>query len=602
MRDARSRYINKSFEALFMNSLDAIVRIDANYCVADINRPFVRLFGYELDEIKGMHVDEVMNMGREGSADGSITEAVISGKQIECEGIRYNKAGRPLAVLIKGIPITIDGKLAGSFGIYSDISPRKRIEADLQNQRERLQNIIEGSNVGTWEWNLQSGATVYNEIWAQIVGYSLEELSPLSVKTWETLLQPDDLKKSDELIKRHIDGELPIYECECRMKHKDGHWVWVHDRGRIVTYNTDGTPLMMFGTLTDITERKQAEAHILYMSLHDSLTGLYNRAYLDEEMRRLDTARQMPISIIMADLNGLKLVNDTYGHYAGDEILKYASEILKKSCRREDIIARWGGDEFVILLPQTTIDEAFKLVKRLEANCSSARVINVPVSMALGVASKTAACVPLAETLREAENNMYKQKLTESRSTKNSVLKALLKTLEAKSYETEIHTRRMQALARKIGDKLNLPDAELNRLNLLITLHDIGKINISEDILIKQGSLTEEEWDTIRKHPEIGFRIARATEEFAHVANEILAHHENWNGSGYPQGLKGKQIPLLARITAIADSYEVMTYGRPYKKAMSAEEVNAEFKRCSGSQFDPGLVEIFLTIEDKNGE
>ncbi|MDZ4131954.1 MAG: diguanylate cyclase, partial [Dethiobacteria bacterium] len=334
---------------------------------------------------------------------------------------------------------------------------------------------------------------------------------------------------------------------------------------------------------------------VRYMSFHDSLTGLYNRVYLEQEMARLDTARQLPISIIMADLNGLKLVNDTYGHEKGDILLKTAAEVITRSCREEDIIARWGGDEFTILLPLTTFSEALTICNRIAANCREDSVADLPLSIALGVASKIDKTKSQVEVLREAEDNMYKQKLTESRSTKSAVLRALLKTLAEKSYETEAHTRRMQEIAKKIGVKMLLPDAELSRLELLITLHDIGKINISEEILTKKTELTADEWEKIKRHPEIGFRLARATEEFAHVAEDILSHHESWDGTGYPRGLKGKDIPLLARITGVADAYEVMSNGRPYKAVMNNSEIVDEFIKCSGSQFDPELVDILLS-------
>ncbi len=337
-----------------------------------------------------------------------------------------------------------------------------------------------------------------------------------------------------------------------------------------------------------------ADKKIRHLSFHDQLTDLYNRTYLEEEMHRLDTKRQLPISIIMADVNGLKLVNDTYGHSIGDEMLKNAAENLKASCREEDIIARWGGDEFIILLPRTTKKEALAICKRISNNCCKSYVEDVPISMATGVASKDNKEKNLAKLLKEAEDHMYRHKLIESRSVRNAVLNSLLKTLEEKSYETQTHTRRMQKVALKIGKKRDLPDSELSRLSLLITLHDIGKINIPEELLTKKNALTQEEWKIMKKHPETGYRIARATDEFAHVAEDILAHHENWDGTGYPQGLKGKEIPILARITAIADAYEVMTNGRPYKKAMSQEEVVAEIKRCAGTQFDPELVDIFL--------
>lgn len=596
MNISNEKYRGFSLEALFKNSFDAIISIDENYCIIDVNQSFTDIFGYSPEEVKGKHVDDVMNMGKAGSANVDITARVLAGEAVEEEGTRYRKDGSPVEVLIKGIPVIINGKMSGGFGIYEDISKRKRAEQELITQRERLENVIEGSNVGTWEWNTQTGKTIYNENWAEMLGYTLAELNPENQDVWKSLTHPADLARSDEMAERHLAGELPYYECECRIRHKDGHWVWVLDRGRILTRTADGKPLTMFGTHTDITERKKAEEQMRYLSLHDTLTGLYNRTFIEAEMKRLDTARQLPLSIIMADLNCLKLINDTYGHPLGDQALCTAAEIIKKSCRKDDIFARWGGDEFVVLLPQTSLPDANLVCQRIIRSCRDIFIEDVPVSMAMGAACKEAAQDSIIKTLQEAENNMYKQKLTESRSTKSAVLKALLKTLEAKSFETESHTRSMQKIAQQIGKRINLPEAELSRLDLLITLHDIGKINIAEEILTKDKPLTEEEWTTIRKHPEIGFRIARATEEFAHVAEDILAHHECWDGKGYPQGLKGPAIPFLARITAIADAYEVMSNGRPYKKSISKNNIIAEFKRCSGTQFDPALVEIFLNI------
>ncbi|OPL09752.1 MAG: hypothetical protein AVO34_04865 [Firmicutes bacterium ML8_F2] len=352
-----------------------------------------------------------------------------------------------------------------------------------------------------------------------------------------------------------------------------------------------------FADLTwSIAEQKQAEERIRYISFYDTLTGLYNRTFLEEEMQRLDTQRQLPISVVMIDLNGLKLVNDTYGHSLGDEMLKAVAGVLKHSCRAEDIIARWGGDEFVILLPQTSADKAESTCKRIKERCQGVYIKDVPVSLASGVAEKAETDTALPDILRAAEDNMYRQKLAESRSHRSAVLNALLKTLAAKSFETEEHTRRMQQVALRIGQKLGLPDSELSRLRLLIRLHDIGKINVSMEILTKKGPLTPDEEEMLKKHPETGYRITRATEEFSHVAEDILAHHEHWDGSGYPQGLKGKNIPLLARIVAIADAYDVMCNGRPYKEPMSKEETKEEFKRCAGTQFDPELVDIFLPL------
>ncbi len=351
--------------------------------------------------------------------------------------------------------------------------------------------------------------------------------------------------------------------------------------------------------LYSIKKRRQADEKIRYLSYHDQLTGLYNRHFLEEEMKRLDTERQLPMSIIMVDLNGLKLVNDTYGHQTGDAMLKKAAVILKSVCREEDLLARFGGDEFVLYLPRTPEEDARKICERIEQACRSELVNEVPLSLSTGLAVKISAEQKLSDLLKEAEDSMYRDKLTESRSGKSAIVNSLLQTLAAKSFETEAHTGNMQQTANSIGVKLCLPHSELHRLQLLITLHDIGKINIPEELLTRKGPLSDPEWEVMKKHSETGYRVAKATESISHVAEDILAHHERWDGEGYPQGLKGDKIPLLARITAIADAYEVMSRGRPYKKAMSKSEITAEFKKCSGTQFDPQLVELFLSVMEE---
>lgn len=342
--------------------------------------------------------------------------------------------------------------------------------------------------------------------------------------------------------------------------------------------------------------RIRSEQDIRYMSFHDSLTGLYNRAFFEQELQRLNTKRQLPLSIIMVDINGLKLVNDAYGHLEGDSLLKSAAQVLKRICREEDILARWGGDEFVLLLPRTSKSAAHTICSRIMAETSEVLLKTVPLSMAVGVGTKERMEEEISDILALAEQRMYRNKLSESRSNRSAVLTSLTRTLEEKSWETESHIQTMLQLAQKMADNLGLLPEELNRLHLLISLHDIGKILISQEILNRPGPLTEEEWEQIKAHPETGYRIARSTEEIAHIAEDILSHHERWDGSGYPRGLKGKEIPLLARINAIVDAYDVMIKGRPYKEAMSQEEAREELRDCAGTQFDPDLVEVFLEV------
>jgi len=290
------------------------------------------------------------------------------------------------------------------------------------------------------------------------------------------------------------------------------------------------------------------------------------------------------------------MINDSFGHEKGDLLLIKAAEILKESLREEDILARQGGDEFAILLPQTEHQSAQEVVQRIKEKCELTNVDNISISICFGIGTKTSMDRPLMDTLKIADDAMYQTKLLESKSTKSKIIQSLLNALSVKSFETKEHGLRMASLATDLGKALKLSSTELNRLSLLATLHDIGKTTIAEEILTKPGKLNAEEWEIIKKHPEQGYNIASASPEFALVAEEILYHHERWDGTGYPQKLSGKEIPYLSRIIAIIDAYDVMTMGRPYNRLLSKKEALKEIDRCAGSQFDPVLSKVFIKL------
>jgi len=346
----------------------------------------------------------------------------------------------------------------------------------------------------------------------------------------------------------------------------------------------------------DITEKKIKDDEIRYISFHDKLTDLYNRAFFEEEISRLDTNRQYPITIIMGDCNGLKLVNDVFGHPEGDRLLKKTAEILKASARKEDIIARWGGDEFVIILPRTEEKTAIEIRERIINACNEAEINPIQPSLALGSATKTDDTQTINDILKEAEERMYRHKLLESKSTRNSIISSFEKMLFERNYETEEHAKRLQDMSKRFGHLVGLSDDELDNLSLLSTLHDIGKIGIPDNILLKPGLLTDGEWELMVRHPEKGYNIAKATNELKDIANLILYHHERWDGSGYPEGLSGTDIPKLSRMLSIMDAYDVITHSRPYKKPLSHKEAMSEITYWAGTQFDPELVEIFSQL------
>lgn len=347
---------------------------------------------------------------------------------------------------------------------------------------------------------------------------------------------------------------------------------------------------------SDASVQRRREKEVVYLSYHDKLTGLFNRAYIEKKQKELDCEPNYPISVIMGDVNGLKMTNDIFGHRQGDMLLVTIANILSLASRDSDVVARYGGDEFVLLMPRTTLEEAAKVCKSILSLCGSKTIDQNKVSVSLGYACKANGTESMNDILNVAENFMYRHKLLESRSYRSSVISSLKKMLFEKSFETEEHAMRITGLCAEAGRLMGLSQSDLNDLELFSMLHDIGKIGIKDRVLLKPGKLTEDEWTEMRKHCEIGYRIAQSAPELSHVADYILCHHERYDGTGYPQGLKGGQIPLLSRILAVADSYDAMVNDRYYRKAMSHEEAVAELKRCSGTQFDPEIVKVFLQI------
>lgn len=403
---------------------------------------------------------------------------------------------------------------------------------------------------------------------------------------------PEDIIDQYFNKRKKIDKSRSTIELQLKDKHK-----WLDIQSIESKYKNIKLSSLI---IIDMSERIEQQQEIEYLSYKDKLTDLYNRRFFEEEMERLDTERQLPISVIMADLNGLKLINDSYGHKKGDELLKRTAEILEKSIREEDILARQGGDEFAFLLPRTSKKQTEKILKRIREEIQKSEDKKFPISIALGTATKNKSEQNLADVLKKADDKMYQNKLSESRSSKSNIVQGLLNALAAKSHETKEHSDRMRKLALDFGESLVLSNSELNRLSLLARLHDIGKTNISEKILNKPAELNKEEWKIVKNHSEQGYKIALASEEFAVVAEDIFAHHENWDGSGYPRNLDGEDISYLARIISIIDAYDIMIHDLPYSKAISKEEALAEIKRCSGTQFDPELADKFIEFIKNN--
>jgi len=367
---------------------------------------------------------------------------------------------------------------------------------------------------------------------------------------------------------------------------------------------TSGISIMLInpftGLILGLILFKQRDVDKVYVQLehistHDYLTGLYNRGYFENHLLDIDKKENLPISLIIGDVNGLKLVNDSFGHKSGDALLIHISNILNESFPNS-VVSRWGGDEFVIVFPHTNENKVAKKCAKLLSTLKESSNVKIPPSISLGHATKTKQSQNIEETLSIAEEMMYRTKLQEGKSVRNTLINTLENTLLEKSHETETHAQNMSKWGMLLAKELECDASTIDEISLLARLHDIGKIGIPDKILLKQKKLNSSEWVQIRKHPEIGYRILNSVHELSHIAEDVLYHHEKWDGTGYPKGLKGTEIPINSRIISIVDTFEVIINGRPYREPRTMTEAIAEIKRCSGTQFDPVIAGVFCKL------
>ncbi|MDD3416349.1 MAG: diguanylate cyclase [Lachnospiraceae bacterium] len=348
--------------------------------------------------------------------------------------------------------------------------------------------------------------------------------------------------------------------------------------------------------INDITKRKELEEKLQFLSYRDQLTGLYNRRYFDMEMKRLSDSKYIPMSVTMGDVNGLKLINDSFGHATGDIYIKKIAELLEKIYTNQHVICRHGGDEFIILSPNTAEEEAQKHVLEFKKMAEQIKIREINISVSFGYATKSVEDVSLQDIIKKAEDYMYRNKMLESQSMRGAAIYTIITTLHEKNSREERHSQRVSVLCEMMGNALHLPEDQVKELKVAGLLHDIGKVAIEESILNKEGKLTKEEWEKMKQHSEIGYRILSTVNSMSEMAEYVLAHHERLDGSGYPKKLKGDEIPLQSRIIAIADSFDAMVSERSYKDSLTKEEAIEELKRNVNIQFSKELVDVFVEV------
>lgn len=470
---------------------------------------------------------------------------------------------------------------------------------DMKEMDNRFRLIMEATNDGYMDFYVKTKEVYVSPEWKKMVGYTEEDGFNL-FQGYISRIHPECMERLKNKYNEVVNGDIEYFAEEYRVIRESGDIMWVQQRGKTTGRDENGKPIRVVSTLTNITDRKKYEEEILFLSYSDKLTGLKNRVYMEKQFESLDNDEKSRYYIIMGDLNGLKLANDSIGHKEGDRLLYVVSNVIKGLCEASDVVSRWGGDEFVILIRDKDNAYVSDLINKIREAIGQITEFHFKISIALGYSEKGENSMGSEFVMSLAEKRMYRNKLMENNSARNATICSLLRTLHEKNSETEEHTMRIKNLSLRLGKRLELSQDKLDEIELLSLLHDIGKIGISEQILMKPSKLTDEEWEIMKSHTEIGYRIAKSTPELSHIAYEILSHHEKYDGTGYPNGLKGEKISILARIINVIDSFDVMTHKREYKDAMTIDYAMEELKRCSGSQFDPFIVDEFIKLLEED--
>lgn len=581
--------------AAMMNAYDSVVVTDCDHIITYVNKSTETLFGYRAQELIGQAVELLYSVPDVTRIHQEVYPAISAGRTYTNEFLTRRKDGTTFICELKMSPITgADGNPYAYIGTHRDITEQVMLKEQSYLEQEKFKTTLLSVGDAIIATDDQGRITVMNQVaeylteWTNDEAYGRPLMDVFHIIHEHTKVHCDN--PAEQVL---LTGSVIELENHTSLVTKTGREIPVEDSAAPIK-DANGLVTGVVIVFRDYTEKREKQKEVEYLSFHDHLTGLYNRRYLEDSLKRLDTPRNMPFSIIVIDVNGLKLTNDAYGHAMGDRLLKTTGAILHNACRSDDIIARTGGDEFVILLPQTNRDQADSIKRRINNLVLNTKLDSVIISLAVGYAVKTEFDQDIHEVMKEADNRMYKNKLKYSRVMRSQTIEKVLRNINNKFDNEQIHTERVSQYCEAIARALDFSENVIHEIKTVGILHDIGKIAISPDVLNKNDKLTPEEWEEVKRHPITGYNILKSVEEYASYADVVLHHHERWDGKGYPSGLKGEDISLFSRIVAIADSYEAMTAKRSYHKTKTKEEAIAELQKCAGTQFDATIVKVFI--------
>lgn len=590
---AQNQLATTRFDQMFQTHTASMLLIEPETgLIIEANPAALAFYGYTLAELKAMTIDQINTLTP--AAVEELRQQAVTGRQQYFLFPHRLKNGEIRMVDVHSSPLELDGRQY-LFSVITDATEREQNAAALDQERELHKTTMDAIHDGVITTDAAGRISYLNPAAEQACGWQtmevqgqpFEEILPLCHEyTREPLIglvagvladgQGQEIGEPTLLLKKD-QTMIPIETSLAPIRAQNGSI-----SGVVVVFR-------------DITLSREKKRRIEYLSYHDALTGLYNRRFYEQLFSQKELKLAHPMAFVMGDVNGLKLTNDVFGHTIGDLLLQSIAQTIKDTAGPRHRVIRWGGDEFMIVMPGSDLKDAERLVRRIKEQLQAICINGtIEASVSFGMALKKSRDDEPGAVLKKAEEMMYQIKLLESKSMRGTTINALLAALDEKKAETKAHTMRLSAHVMKLADLLDLTVEAKNRLILLTMLHDIGKVGIPDHILGKPGRLTEAEWQIMQTHSEIGYRIAANVPELHVVTEEILHHHERWDGSGYPAGLSGEKIPLNSRILAIVDAYDVMTHEQLYQPARSHEDAIAELQQQAGRQFDPRLVERFI--------
>ncbi len=582
-------------KSLVLEQLDEHITItDLNGVITYVNQTQVDKMNYPKEDFIGFSIDIFGEDSSRGAAQKDIVKNTLTNGAWRGEVINFTADGTELIMDCRTqVVLDENGNTIALAGIATDITERKRIENELFNEKELFKTTLLSVGDGVISTDNHGNIVVINRIAELLTGWSADDACGRPLEDVFHIINENNRGKCKNPVFEVLSTNK-IYEISNHtvLISKDGSEKYIEDSAAPIQ-NIEGSITGVVLVFRDVTEKRLRQKEVEFLSFHDQLTGLYNRRYYELEVKRIDNERYYPITLAMADVNGLKLTNDAFGHESGDLLLQKIAGIFKKECRSQDIIARIGGDEFILLLPETDAKKANVILNRINAVIAKEQINGMVLSVSIGYAVKNDSSVSINEIFMKAEDSMYRHKLAESSSTRSKTIDLVLSSLFAKSEREMSHSSRVGDLCEFIAKAMGFSKIDVDQIRLAGLMHDIGKIGISESIIDKTSSLNGEEKLELERHAEIGYRILSSVSEFSKIADYILEHHERPDGNGYPRGLNKNDISIQAKIISVADAYDAMTAGRPYRKAMTQKEAVDELRKHSGTQFDPAIVRTF---------